>query len=318
MTTSLLNVTQGPFETTLDALFSGPMLLSSLLDASRYQLSGGIAYVYEVEPLFFGNVLPTGVRLWVEGFQGEESFVLTVSGLLRDAAGDVLPPNGRVSSPIYPFQSTAHLSNTDGLVRSWHESKLIFKDSQRAYLVSTRGLDAFDIAGGVQRPTRWAQILDAYGFVAACLSSTNDYIFTDTTPPVLGGRNPAPGATGISPNTSILLTIADRFTSIGITQIAIYLRNSGSILPDQELVFSGVSGWTFPQVCGGRIAVERQMLNIQLFPIQPLVNGPVIVSVFATDLKGNVLNTSYTFYIGSSPVIDSFGEGPFGEMFFGD
>jgi hypothetical protein len=318
--TTLLKLDQGPYEITLDAWFSGPMRLSSLLDASLYQFSGG-AYTRYVESLPLGSLSPTGVRLWVEGFQGTDPFTLTVYSFdgyaysVKDANGNALALDGKTAQ-ITPFQSSAFLSNTDGLVRSWHESRIILKDSQRAYLGGVRGLDAFSTLPSFGRSRRWSQVLDAYGIAAACLSGTSDYVFSDTTPPFLAKRNPAPSATGVSQNTRVYLSVADEFTSVEVVQLIIYLHNNNPVF--NGAVFSGAIGWERPSICGGLISMERQVLDIQLIPKQPFFYGPVTVSVVATDIAGNLLSTSYSFIVGGGPVIlggfgtESFGVGPFG------
>jgi len=307
----LMRLELGPYEITLDAWFSAPMLLSTLLDASCYTLSNG-AYVRYVESLPIGSSAPTGVRLWVEGFSGIEPFILTISSPpVMDFTGSPLASEGLTAS-ILPFQSLAFFSNTNALVRSWHDSKLILKDSQRAYLAGVRGLDTFYIAPSLGRSSRWSQVLDAYGIVAVCLSGTADYVFSDTEPPFLAGRSPAPGATGVSQNARIYLMVADESTSVEIVQLAIYLRNTN--MPEGEKrVFSGIGGWEVPDVCGGLIFVNRQVLVIQLFPKRSFADGPVTVSVIASDIAGNVLDTSYTFTVGGGIVV----EGGFGEAFFG-
>lgn len=310
----ILGLEQGPYEITLDATFSGPMLLSSLLDASLYQFSGG-AYARNIEPLPDSSA-PTGVRLWVEGFQGPGPFSLTVSPLVRDAYGDALASDGRTVQAS-PFQSTALFSNTDGLVRSWHESRVILKDGQRAYLGGTRGLDAFGILPSINRSSRWAQILDSYGVVAACLSG-QDYTFADTEPPFLADRHPAPGETGVSPYATIRFSVADKLTAVEIVQLAVYVRNT-SISPSNELVFSGAYGWANPSVCGGLITIGRQLVDIQLYPKRPLDVGPVVVTVLAADLAGNSMVSSYAFTVGGGPVVfGGFGSGSFGEDPFGE
>jgi hypothetical protein len=314
--TTLMGLEYGPYEITLDATFSSPMLLSTLLDASSYRLSNG-AYVRYVEPIPASNLTPTSVRLWVEGLQNDTAFVLTVlSPPVMDASGTPLALYGRAVT-FAPFQSLAFFSNTTGLVRSWRESRLMLKDSQRAYLVGIRGLDAFDITNSIGRSIRWSQVLDAYGAVAACLSGESDYTFSDVAPPFLGGRSPAPSATGVSKNTHIYLSVADETTSVEVTQLTIYLRNAG-IPTGEKRIFSGANGWESPEVCGGLISVQRQTLNIHLIPKQPFNDGPVTVSITAVDLVGNLLSTSYTFTVGGGPVVEggfgyeAFGVDPFG------
>ncbi len=304
----LTSLSQGPYEITLDASFSGPMLLSSLLDASLYQISGG-AYVRQVETLPLGSSIPTGVRLWLEGFQGDGFFTLMVSHLVKDLSGDALAPSGRTAQ-IYPFQSTAYFSNTSGYVRSRHVSTLAKKDNFRVYLIGTKGMDVFDISRGFEQPLRWAQILDGYGFGAACVLGTADYAFKDTDPPFLANRNPYPGQTGVSIGTDILLSVADEVTSVEVTAIAVYVNS--------HLAFSGMSGWNSGY--GGCISVVPQIVSILLYPpVGGVVVGTNTVSVVAMDLAGNLLNTSYTFIVGTSPLSEGgFGHGSFGEVEFGE
>lgn len=311
----LVSLEQGSYEITMDAIFSGPMLLSTLLDASLYNLSGG-AYVRYVEALPIGSAVPTGVRLWTEGFRGSDSFTLTVSSPpILDATGSQLASDGRTAT-ISPFQSTAYFSNTVGRVRSWHESSIILKDSQRAYLAGIRGLDVFDIHHSIGTAIRWSQILDAYGLAAMCLSGSQDYVFSDSAPPFLAGRSPSAGATGIAQNTHVYFSIVDEDTTVEIPQIAIYLRNT-AIPALKERVFSGANGWEHPDVCGGLITVEPQILNVHLIPKQLFNEGPVTVTVVATDLLGNLLSTSYSFTIGGLVVEVGFGTEAFGTDPFG-
>jgi hypothetical protein len=306
--TTVSSLAQGPYEITLDMGFSGQMLLSSLLDASQYIMDGG-AYVRFVEPLPPGSFAPTGERLWVEGFGGSGPFTVTVSSLVRDVSGDALASDGRTAQ-ISPFQSSAFFSNVSGLVRSWHESRLVLRDGFRAYLTDIRGMDVFDVGQNLSRPIRWSQILDAYGLGAACLLGTEDYVFNDTVPPFLTGEAPPPGATGVSQSTNIFLTVADAITAVETTALVIYVNG--------RLAFSGATGWS--NGYGGRISVGRQSLDVQLFPPPgAIVVGSNTVAVRAHDLAENLLDTSYTFDVGAlPPSAGGFGEGAFGEAPFGE
>lgn len=307
-TAALVELLQGPYEITLDARFSGPMLLSSLLDASRYQFTEG-AYARYIEPIPSGESLPTNIRLWVERFDGTEPITLTVSSQVLDAYGNALADDSRTAT-ISPFPSAALYSNAAGLVRSWHESRIILSDTKRAYLAGIRGLDVFNITNGPTDPIRWAQILDAYGVSAACLLSTADYDFEDTVAPFLTGRIPAPGASGVSITTNIRMMIADADTSVEPVAVAIYVNG--------RLAFGGTTGWM--NGYGGNVLVGHQYLSVQLFPPSGgLVVGLNTVAVMAADLAGNTLDTSYTFTVGAPlPGSGGFGEGTFGEFPFGE
>jgi len=307
--TVLAALRQGPYEISLDAEFSGPMMLSTLQDASYFSLDR--AYVRALDPLPPGSAAPMGVRLWVEGFRGEQPFTLTISPLVRDVAGNVLPPSGRVAT-ILPFQSSAFLSNTDGFVRSWHESRLILKDGLRAYLADTRGMDVFDIEHGLGRSVKWAQILDSYGTRAACILGTANYAFEDMEPPFLANRSPTPGATGVPLGTNILLSVADLVTAVEVTAVAVYVNG--------RLAFGGASDGGWANGYGGQVSVGHQIIDIRLYPpAGGIVVGTNTVSVLAADLVGNLLDTSYTFTVGAPPpTAGGFGTGGFGTAPFGE
>jgi hypothetical protein len=284
---SLLSLTQGPYEITLDVEFSGPMLLSSLTDASSFVFSNG-AFVRYVEPLPLRSLVPTGVRLWVEKFIGDSLFTLTIaSPPVLDTFGNTLDPIGR-SATISPFQSSAVFSNTNGLIRSWHESHLITYDTQRIYLSSIRGLDVFDARSGFSTSNRWAQILDSYGISALCLTSSGDgYDFSDGISPQVFNQLPLPNSIVLSPDV-ISFSIVDSITSVEITSLAVYINSI--------LVFSGITGWE--NNWGGKILVHPQQLDIELYPPVVFSSGTLIsVHILANDLLGNLTNIIYTFTI---------------------
>lgn len=210
---------------------------------------------------------------------------------------------------ITPFQSKAFLSNTRGLVRSWHESRIILRDSLRAYLAGIRGLDVFDISHGLGMPLRWAQVLDAYGTRAACLLGTADFAFEDTEPPFLANRSPAPGQTDVSPGTDIALSVADETTAVEVTAVAAYVNG--------RLAFSGASGWS--NGYGGQVSLNHQIVDMLLYPPPgAILVGLNTVSVVAFDLAGNLMDTSYTFTVGAHPPTEGgFGTGGFGIEPFG-
>lgn len=313
MATRLESIEVGPYEITLDVFFSAEMLASSLINAANYRFSGN-AYARYVETLPLNSLAVTGVRLWVEGFSGSDSFTFSVlSPPILDAYGNPLED---ISLSILPFQSSAFFSNTTALVRSWHDSKIVSSDTQRLYLSGTKGTDTFYIANGISKSRKWSQILDSYGIDAACLSRSENYIFSDLDSPVLSGLNPAPGATGISQSANIYLSILDEITSVDLSSVAIYVRNT-SIPYAKERIFSGIRGWEFPEVGGGYIIVERKGINIKLIPTNLLDNGLVTITILANDLIGNILSTSYDFTVGGSLVTEGFGLEFFGTDPFG-
>jgi len=305
--TKLLSLQQGPYEITLDALFSGPMSFSSMSDASLFAFSNG-AYVKYTEQI---SNDPTKIRLWMEGFQGTEPFVLTASPL--DSYGDSLAPEGN-SATIVPFQSSAMFSNTTGLVCSWHESSQIRRDTERIYLSGTRGLDIIGARVGTT-VSKWSQILDSYGISSFCLSGSA-YVFSGTDLPFLSHRSPAPGEINVLPTTNIRFWVESASNAIQIRSLVVRLRNS-SIPTLYEIVFSGTLGWTYPGVCGGSIVVYKNALDIELFPRQALDNGTATVIIQVADMLGNTLYSSYSFSIGPEPDVFGFGEISFGIDPFG-
>lgn len=292
-------ITVDPFEMTVDIDFGRPMTIDSLLtNPTSYQFDKGM-YCRLVEILDSENI-----RLWVELFQEQSSFDLTIDGSLTDADGYTLPPASRTAT-LSPFYSGATMSNYNGRVRSWHESKLVTSDSQRIYLSSTRGIDVFRKVN-VSTPARWAQILDAYGITAMFVANfPNDLVITDTDPPYLTDQSPLPGGIAI-PSDFILFTVADLVTSVEPTSVTVYV--------DGIVVFAGGFGG-FQSGYSGSVTVGYKQLLFVLEPPVPFVQGSTVsVRVVASDLLGNTLDTLYTFSISASL---AFGFMPFGFGGFG-
>ena len=277
---ALISAMVDPYETTLKLVFSGAMEPLSLLDGSLFQLSNG-AYTRKVDILDAYQV-----RLWVERFQGTGPFTLVVSNTVRDIHDGYLVGAG---GSFEIFQSNALFSNTDGLVRSWHDSRRATRDGQRLYLAGTRGLDVFDERFGIMRPSRWGQILDAYGITAMCLVKTGDgYEFFESDAPILCDQTPAPEATVLSPDI-IQFSIVDNITSIETVSLIVYVGGT--------LAFSGGSGgWA--NNWGGQITVHPHKLEVELYPPQSFTSGTrVSLRVLASNLLGGVVDRTYAFNI---------------------
>jgi len=297
--TGIASITVDPYEVTVDIKFGRPMTIDSALTSpTSYQFDKGM-YCRLVDIVDSDNV-----RLWVELFQEQSSFTLTLSDSIRDADGYGIPASFRTAT-LSPFYSTATMSNYNGRVRSWHESRLVTSDSQRIYLSGTRGIDVFRRVN-VSTPARWAQILDAYGINAMFVANfPNDLVITDTDPPYLTGQSPLPGGTA-SPSDSIAFTVADLITSVEPTSVTVYV--------DGIVVFAGgFGGWQSGY--SGTAAVGYQQVSFVIEPPSPLVLGSTVsVRVVASDLLGNELNTMYTFSVSASL---AFGFMPFGFGGFG-
>jgi hypothetical protein len=275
----LLSVAVDPYEITLSLLFSGAMREDSFVDASLFRLSGA-AYVRKAE-----LEAPTRARLWVEGLRGEGSFTLSVSDSVRDIHDGYLSGAG---GTVPVFQSTASFSNTDGLLRSWHESRFVTKDAQRIYFGGLRGIDVLDARLGVGSANRWAQILDSYGIDALCLVNSADaYDFQVGGAPRVGDQQPAPGQTGVSIDTSISFSVRDSGSSVETISLAVYVNGL--------LVFGGASGgWA--NGWGGRISVDPAGLIMELFPPAPFPPSSVVqVRVLAGNLFGIQASATYSF-----------------------
>lgn len=268
-----------PYEITLRLPFSGGMDPAAVLDASLFRLSGG-AYVRKVDILS-----PTEVRLWVERLLGQGPFTLTVSALVADAHGGHLVGDQALSVPV--FQSAAFFSNTDGLLRSWHESRLVARDAQRAYFAGIRGIDVLDIRSGITAANRWAQVLDIHGIGAMCLlGSADGYDFADEAPPRLANQDPAPDATGVPADTDILFSVVEGITAVETVSLAVYVNGA--------IAFSGAGGWAGNW--GGQITVRPQALDVALFPPEPFApSSRVEMRVLASDLLGNRFDGTYVF-----------------------
>lgn len=275
---ALISMTIEPYETTLKLIFSGDMDSSSLLDSSLFTISNG-AYVRKVDVQE-----PNIIKLWVEKLYGSYPFSLTISTLVKDTHDGYLE---RTSTDVDIFQSSAFFSNTNGFIRSWHNSDFIRKDEKRAYLCGASGIDVFNTTYGLNNSYRWAQILDSYGISAVCLVNTNDgYEFSESTSPWISNCMPIRGSTVPIP-TTISFTINDRL-SLEIVSVAIYISNT--------LVFSGVSGWN--NNWGGQITVYSNRIDVELFPPQDFFQiNTVIVRIVAYNLMEILLDDSYLFYI---------------------
>jgi len=278
---ALVSVFVDPYETTLRLVFSGDMEPSSLLDASLFRLSGRRAYVRKVDILDAYEA-----RLWVEWFQGEGPFALAVSDMVRDIHDGYLIGAG---ASLNVFQSDAMFTNTDGLVRSWHDSRLLARDGQRIYMAGMRGIDVFDDRFGIPATSRWGQVLDSYGINAICLVKSGDgYEFFESDPPQLRDQFPAPDTTVPSPG-AVLFSVVDNITAVETVSLAVYVGGT--------LVFSGGSGGWMNN-WGGQITVRQHRLDVELYPPSPFAPGTrAYLRVLASDMLGNIVDRTYAFNI---------------------
>jgi len=291
-------VVASPYEITLDINFSGAMSIDpNLQNPTNYQFDNGM-YARLVEVISF-----TQVRLWVELFHSVSPFVLTFSASIADAYGGILVSSSNPLS-IAPFQATADLTNYNGRVRSWRESRIIRADSERIYLAGSRGIDVFR-KESESNPIRWGQILDSYGIDTMFVANFgSDLVITDTVAPFLTAQDPLPGGSTTT-SAPIIFTIQDLTTAVEITSATVYVNNT--------LAFSGgINGWL--NGYSGTITVGPKNLAFEISPPASLPSGSGSVRVLAIDLLGNALDQTYIFSVTAAL---GFGFGTFGSTGFG-
>ncbi len=289
-----------PYEVTLRIVFGGPILVNNdFLDVTNYQFNHGMYARYAEIPEITGDGYATEIILWVELFYGRDSFRLDVSDL-TDAYGCSITSTFNFS----PFESTAHMTNYNGTVRTWHASNVVQADSKRIYLAGEGGIDIFRKITS-SRITRWGQIFDSYNIQSMFVSHYGtDYEFVDKTAPILFNQDPAPEGSwdNVGP---ITLSIIDVATAIEVTDLRIYIN-------DLDVFRGNFNG--FYNGYNGSILIGYRSLLAYLYPPVAFVDDEyVYVRVVATDLLGNTLDQIYRFLI----LNGGFGSGPFGQFPFG-
>jgi hypothetical protein len=299
--TSVEQASANPYEINLRIVFGGPILIDdNFTNVTNYQFTNGMYARYAEIPETFGNYA-NEIILWVELFYGQTTFQLSVNSL-TDAYG--CPVSATYN--VVPFNSIADMTNYNGTVRTWHASNVIQSDSQRIYLAGDGGIDVFRKTSP-STVSRWGQIFDSYGVQSMFVSNFGtDYSFTDTSPPIIFNRDPAPSALwdNIGP---ITFSIADINTAVEIVNLYISINDIN--------IFNGSSGG-FKNGYYGNILVGYKNLSVVIYPPAEFPSGSdVYVNVIATDLLSNSLNTTYKFSIGIADT--GFGVGQFGLFAFG-
>jgi hypothetical protein len=277
------SVGMGPYEITIDVTFSGNMSpLEEIQSSANYIFNNG-AYARKVDLLESLGDSAKKIRLWVELLYGYDSFTLRLNPKLLDQQGYPIVRD----FVIEPFHSTANISNYNGRVRTWRESEFVQADSQRIYLAGLKGIDVFRKQTKVN-PVRWAQIFDGCGISAMFVANYGgDYVFSDIVPPYLKDQVPLPGGTAHVTD-PICFSIADLTTAVEIPSVLTYVNNL--------LVFKGsVGGWY--NGFSGNISIGFKKLEFRVVvPVGMILpDTTVSVRVIATDLLGNMLDTTYTF-----------------------
>lgn len=277
----IVSITPSLYEIVLDVEFE-QNISGGVAESANYLFTNGM-YARYVEPL--SNKV---VRLWVELFHTHREFTLSTSNIL-DSYGNVIPSSYN-SITFSPFFSSADLANMNGKVRTWRESKVVSADTERVYLAGTKGMDVFHKL--ISKNTiRWGQIFNNLHSVEALFVANfgGAYHFVDRDPPYLYNLSPGVGEEVSPPGTPILFSVGDVKTSVEPTSLTIYINGN--------LAFSGGhTGWR--NGYSGYVIIVAQGLEVVIKPPYSFVIGDdVTVRVRASDLLGNTLDTSYTYYV---------------------
>lgn len=289
------------YEITLDVTFTDIIANTSAnLSSANYMFNHGM-YARYVQ-----RISDTVVRLWVELFQDYEEFSFSTINV-TDSYGNSIPSSYNTKT-FGPFQSGAMITNFDGKVRSWHESKYISADTKRVYLAGTKGIDVLNRQSLTSTTTtKWAQIFDSYGIESMYVAHFGgDFTFHDTDPPYISYANPA-AESEADPDTNITFIISDDTTNINAIDIEVYIN--------AELAFLGrTGGWV--NGYSGIVLTRHKRLSVLITPPVPYNDGDEVnVRVVAEDLFGNELDTSYKFYV---VVVEGyFGVSEFGTSYYG-
>ncbi len=141
--------------------------------------------------------------------------------------------------------------------------------SNGSYYVSFQPLDLFPAGADVDV---WVSAADLHGMVSEFAWS-----FITTAPPYISFRSPAPGTTGVRPDTSITIEVKDKGRGVDPSSVAITVNHS-SVSPTMEAIESGI-----------RMVYQAS---------EPYPQGSrVDVSLGVCDFAGNCIEESWTFNI---------------------
>lgn len=290
------------YEITLLLTYAGPMTVNAeYFNAANYEFNNGM-YARLVEVVDDQNVI-----LWVENFHTNEEFDLSVSSNILDAYGSPIPDDFN-SITVQPFQSTATISNFNGLIRSWRNNNVVLADSQRIYVAGIRGIDVYRKESS-SNPARWGQILDEYGVDSMFVANfPSDLIISDGDTPFLENQTPAP-LSSVSSAAVIAFTVSDVTTAVEPTAVTVYINGT--------IAFSGgFGGWA--NGYSGTVIVNHKELEFSIIPpVSFAVGSVVIVRVVAIDLLNNRLDTTYQFSITPAALTGGWGGGAWGEAPWG-
>lgn len=291
-----------PFEITINVEFEEDV-------ASGHLSPGNYRFTNRMYARLAEQINSKKVRLYTELFNSNDSFTLTVNNIVDSYGGDVIP-SSYSSKTFSPFNSSATLSNYNGKIRTWRDSRIALADTQRLYIASIRGIDVFRRQGtAATNPSRLGQIFDSYSISAMFVANFGGaLVIADTTAPTLTNLSPSDLSTASS-STSIGFTISDEDSAVEITSVTVYVE-------DDAVFTGGFGGWATNWT--GTITVGYQTLAFSIIPPSSFTAGDTInVRVVASDLFGNRLDTTYSFFIETPAVSAGWGLGPWGTSSWG-
>lgn len=292
----IITIEPSLYEFIFDVSFEQPFLINSaVIEPANYIFTKGM-YARKAQVLSTSTV-----RLWVELFNSNQSFSLSVSPDILDVDGKSIP-NSYNKIDFSPFVSLADISNFNGRIKTWRDMYVVEADRNCIYLGGSKGIDVFNKKNGC-----WAQIFNNENKINSMFVANfgiedkpwghvifnKDYVFTEKNPPYLFNVSPADGS--IAPyNSTILFCVGDEELAVDPTALKVFVNNI--------LAFNGESGgWA--NGYSGFIEVHYKYLEVAIKPKEPFGLGEVVkVRVVAKDLVSNILDTNYSYQVTTAPV----------------
>lgn len=111
----------------------------------------------------------------------------------------------------------------------------------------------------------------------------------ETDPPFLANQVPTPGALGILPTTTVALRVDDLDSGVLLSSVIISIdAGGGPVVAYTSSAYQ--AGYTGTAIAGGTAGYD-----FVITPGAPIGPGLISIRVQATDVDGNVLDTTYTF-----------------------
>ena len=294
-TTTISSISQGPYEITIDVVFSDNMYPDIELTNSANYVFNNSAYARKVSIISSNTV-----RLWCENLFGHPAFNLTVYNLKDSSVLELVPTPFSFSI----FSSSANLGSYNGLMRTYHDSNYIASDSERIYIAGAKGIDIIKKDGNTIR--KWAQVYSGTNISSFFIANfPNDVVFTDVVPPYISLSLPASGDT-VAEDTHLIFILADIATAVEVLSVLVYI--------DGVKVFDGSSGWIG---VSGNINIGYKILSFDIWKNEGFTLGEHTIRIVAEDLLYNGMDTSYSFTVAVPVVSAGWGVSSWGSSSFG-